>query len=146
MLDRLLRGERLSNEERHLRIPPLRVVKRLSTDVLAVDDPHVADALRYIREHACDPCSVDDVLRHVPTGRRWLERQFVKSLGRTVGDEILRIRMERAQRLLVSGTLKMPAIAERCGFSCGPTLTRAFERALGISPSAYRRKAQNTPR
>ncbi len=31
-------------------------------DLLAVDQPDIAAALRFIREHACDPCSVEDVL------------------------------------------------------------------------------------
>jgi len=38
----------------------------MSTDVLAIDDPNVAAALQYIRIHACDPCTVPDILRQVP--------------------------------------------------------------------------------
>jgi LacI family transcriptional regulator len=109
--------------------------------VLAVDDPQVADAIRFIREHACDPCSVDDVLREVPVGRRWLERQFVKRLGRTPRDEILRVQMDAAKRLLLQPALTLPEIAERCGFSSGPTFGRAFLRAMGTTPATYRRAA-----
>jgi LacI family transcriptional regulator len=141
LLDHLLRGEHVRAEHRYIRLPPLGVVKRQSTDVLAVDDSEVADALRFIREHACAPCSVDDVLREVPVGRRWLERQFVKRLGRSPRDEILRVQMEAAKRLLLQPGLTLPDIAERCGFSSGPTFGRAFLRALGITPAAYRRAA-----
>jgi LacI family transcriptional regulator len=141
VLDQMLRGERLTAEQRFIRLPPLGVVKRQSTDVLAVDDPQVADAIRFIREHACDPCSVDDLLREVPVGRRWLERQFVKRLGRTPRDEILRVQMDAAKRLLLQPALTLPEIAERCGFSSGPTFGRAFLRAMGTTPATYRRAA-----
>jgi LacI family transcriptional regulator len=141
LLERLMEREKLNDEERFVRLPPLQIVRRLSTDILAVDEPLVADAVRYIREHACDPCSVDDVLRHVPTGRRWLERQFDSKLGRSPRGEILRVQIETAKRLLLQPGLILPDIAERCGFSGAPTLGRAFLRAVGDTPAAYRRTA-----
>ena len=141
MLDRLLKGERLVGEERMVRFAPLGVVRRQSTDLLAVDEPEVAEAVRFIREHACDPCSVGDVLRHVPVGRRWLERQFVKKLGRNPHDEIMRVRIETAKRLLLQPGLTLPDIAERCGFAANQNLGRAFKDAMGITPGVYRRSA-----
>jgi len=142
ILDRLLNGETLRREERVVRLPPLGVVARLSTDVLAVDEPNVADAVRYIREHACDPCAVGDVLRHVPVARRWLERQFVQKLGRTPHDEIMRVRMEAARRLLLQINLSIPDVAARCGFSAVSNFGRAFAQAYAATPGAYRRASR----
>ena len=144
LLERLLAGEKLRPEDRVIRLPPLGVVHRQSTDVLAIDDPTLADAVRFIREHACDPCTVQDVLRAVPAGRRWLERQFVRKLGRSPHDEILRVQMDSAKRLLLQSTLALPLIAERCGFSSGPTFGRAFHRTLGVTPAVFR-KAGSDP-
>jgi LacI family transcriptional regulator len=141
MLDRLLKDEKLPKAEREVRLAPLGVVRRQSTDLLAVDEPEVADAVRYIREHACDPCSVGDVLRHVPVGRRWLERQFMKKLGRNPHDEIMRVRIETAKRLLLQPELTLPDIAERCGFAANQNLGRAFRDATGVTPGVYRRAA-----
>jgi LacI family transcriptional regulator len=97
--------------------------------------------VRYIREHACDPCSVEEVLRHVPTGRRWLERQFEKKLGRSPGEEILRVQLQTARRLLLRPEIGLEAVAEKTGFSCSPALSRAFRRTFGKTPAAYRRDA-----
>ena len=44
----------------------------------------VADAIRYIREHACDPCTVKEAMRAIPVSRRTLERQFAERLGALV--------------------------------------------------------------
>lgn len=138
-LERLLSGERLPAEERLLRIPPMGVVCRQSTDMLAVDDASIAQAVRFIREHACDPCGVDDVLAQVPVGRRWLERKFKEVLDRTPHDELMRVRLEAAQKLLLHTEEKIELIAERCGFSSAGNLGRAFYRVLGITPAAFRR-------
>jgi LacI family transcriptional regulator len=139
MLDRLLQGEKLSEAERHVFLPPVRVVRRQSTDVLAVDDPDVADALRYIREHACDPCSVDDVLGQVPTSRRRLERLFARKLGYSPAMEIARVQMEIAKQLLSQPDIKLPEVSRRCGFADQASFTRAFTRVVGMSPGAHRR-------
>jgi LacI family transcriptional regulator len=139
MLDRLLQGEKLSEAERHVLLPPVRVVRRQSTDVLAVDDPDVADALRFIREHACDPCSVDDVLRRVATTRRQLTRLFNRKLGYNPSAEIVRVQMEVAKQLLSQPEIKLAEISRRCGFAHQPSFTRTFIRVVGMAPSAYRR-------
>jgi LacI family transcriptional regulator len=141
LLDRLLDGERIPLEQRTVRLHPLGIVRRLSTDVLAVDDPQLAQAVRYIREHACDPCSMDDVLHHIAVGRRWLERQFARKLDRTPHEEILRVQMETAKRLLLQPGLPIDDIAIRCGFSSAPSMGRAFLRSFEMTPAAFRRRS-----
>jgi LacI family transcriptional regulator len=139
MLDRLLHGEKLSQADRHILLPPVRVVRRQSTDVLAVDDPDVADAVRYIREHACDPCSVNDVFNKVSVGRRRLERLFARKLGYSPSNEIVRVQIETAKQLLSRPEIKLAEVSHRCGFGNPPSFTRAFTRVVGLTPSAYRR-------
>jgi LacI family transcriptional regulator len=141
ILDRLIGGEKIPTEQHFIRVPPLGIVRRLSTDVLAVDDPSLAQAVTFIREHACDPCSVDDVLRHTAVGRRWLERQFALKLNRTPHEEILRVQMDAAKRLLLQPGLPVEDIAARCGFSSAPSLGRAFVRSFQITPAAFRRRS-----
>lgn len=140
LLDRMLSGEVVSPQDRHVEFPPLGVVRRISTDILAVDDPNLAEAMRFIREHACDPCDVRDVLRHVRVGRRWLERQFKKKLSRNPHDEIMRVRLETAKRLLLHTGLALPEIAERCGFGANQNFGRVFRKMTQSTPAAYRRE------
>ena len=140
LLDRLLRGQELSAAERVVRLPPIGVVQRVSTSVLAVKEPALAEAVRFIRQHACDPCSVDDVVREVAVGRRWLERQFLAQLGRTPHEEIVRVRIDNAKRLLLRREFGVFHVAERCGFS-KVQFMRAFRQLTGTTPAAYRRQA-----
>lgn len=138
-LDGLLHGDALPDAERLIHVPPLGVVQRLSTSVQAVDDPQLAAAVAFIRDHACDPCTVHDVLREVPVSRRWLEREFAGKLNRTPHEEITRVRIERSRRLLLESDEKIARIAERCGFSAAQNFGRVFHRVTGHTPAAFRR-------
>ena len=137
LLDRMLRGEKVSADEH--RVPPRGVAARQSTDVLAVDDRAVATAVRFIRERACDDIRVDDVLARVPLSRRVLESRFYKLLGRTPHDEILRIKLERVKQLLAETDLKL--VADRAGFRHVEYLSVVFKRVVGVPPSRWRRQA-----
>ena len=79
---------KLAIDERLVLLPPLGIVQRQSTNILSVKDSNLIHAIRFIGEHACDPCTVEDVLRAVPVNRRWLERNFTAQLGPTVHAEI----------------------------------------------------------
>lgn len=137
-LDRLLHGKSAAPKEIHL--PPLGVTTRQSTDLVACDDPHIQQALRFIRDHAHDGIDVRDVLKAVPMARRTLERRFHELLGRSPADEIRRIKIEKVRSLLDSTRMPIPAIAEACGFNYVEHMIPVFKKHHGFSPSAYRRQ------
>jgi LacI family transcriptional regulator len=142
ILDRMMRGEKVGIEG--VLIPPLGVAERQSSDVYAIDDPDVAAALRYIREHACEGISVAEVLQAVPLSRRMLEHRFLKLVRRTPHAEIIRIRMERAGRLLRETDLSLAEIASRAGFADANYLSVAFKKQMGVSPRSYRAEMRST--
>ncbi len=136
LLNRMLRGQ--SVNARTYAIAPIGVATRQSTDTVALNDRHIATAVRYIREHACRGIDVQDVLRAVPMSRTLLERKFRKYLRRAPYEEILHQRLQRAKELLAGTDLPVAAIAERAGFSSSEYLSAAFKRQLGLNPRAYR--------
>ena len=125
-----------------LLVPPLGVAVRQSTEVLAVDDPQVARALRYIREHACEGIGVEDVLRQCPMARRALEARMKALLGRTPHEEIQRVQLNRVKELLSGTDLALAEIAGRAGFRHTEYLSVVFKREIGLPPSAYRQEHQ----
>lgn len=136
LLARMMKGERLAVVE--VRIAPIGVHRRQSTDVLATDDPHVVHAVRFIRHHACEPINVKDVLRAVPLSRKVLETRFKKLLNHTLHDEIMRVRVDRVKQLLVNTDLTLADIANRTGFEHSEYLSVAFKRETGFTPAVYR--------
>ena len=136
MLDRLMRGR--SVPRTRIAIEPLGVVARQSSDVVAIDDPRLAAALRHIREQACAGIGVEDVLRAAPMSRSTLERGFRKVLGRSPHDELLRVRLEGARRLLSETDLKLSAVAHRSGFRHVQRLCEQFRAAFGETAGRFR--------
>ena len=123
-----------------LEIPPIGVIGRQSTDVLAIGDPMVVRALRFIQKHAAQGIVVEDVLRQVPVSRRYLELQFRRYLGRLPAEEIRRIRLERGRELLGLGDLSIEEIATACGYAGATQFGVAFRKRYGQSPLAYRKR------
>jgi LacI family transcriptional regulator len=137
MLHRMVMGEPAPAEP--LLIAPHGVISRQSTDVLAIDDPTLVRALRYIHTHAHHGIVVDDVLREVPISRRSLEIQFRAYLGRSPAEEIRRVRLERGRQLLGRRELSITEIALACGFSNATRFGVAFRKCFGTTPRAFRK-------
>ena len=136
LLDAMMSG-RKARGETHL-IPPVGVATRQSTDVLAIEDRHVAQAVRFIREQACRGINVRDVLKAVPQARRLLESRFKKFLGHTPHEEIIRVQINRVKELLSETDLPLSVIAERAGFQHVEYLSVVFKKKTGLPPSRYR--------
>jgi LacI family transcriptional regulator len=119
-------------------IRPIGVVTRRSTDALAINDPDISAAIRFIRDNACRPIGVSDVLREVALSRRALEGKFVRLLGRTPHQEILRCRMEKARILLSETDLPVKVVACQAGIRNSEYFSVLFKRIFGKSPSACR--------
>jgi LacI family transcriptional regulator len=142
LLDQLMHGAEAPAAP--VLLPPRGVVARKSTDALAVEDRSVAQALRYIREHGCESIEVDDVVRAVPLSRSVLQRRFRTLLGRSVHDEIVRVRLVRARELLQQTDLPLAEIAERAGFRHQEYMGAVFRRRLRQTPGAVRRLARRS--
>ena len=121
-------------------LQPNGITARQSTDSVAVDDPELAMALSYLRNHASEYINVSTVLRHVPIGRRSFEQQCQKLLGRSPAAEIRRIRLMRAAQLLAETKLSINQVARNSGFGSPDILLRNFRREYGVTPTDYRRQ------
>ena len=113
LLAKLMAGE--SAESASIVVKPMGVMARQSTDVLAIDDRHIASALKHIREHACDGLDVESLLRAVPLSRSVLERRFAQIIGNSPKAEILRVRLDRVCRLLAESDLPLAEVALKAG-------------------------------
>jgi LacI family transcriptional regulator len=137
MLDMLMNGCQGLEPLRF--IPPLGVATRQSTDVTAIPDPRVADAMSFIREYACEGIGVEDVVEHLLVSRSVLQQLFRQILDKTIHSAITDVRIQRAKQLLVETDLPLTAIAQRTGFAYDTYLSIVFRRETGRTPSSYRR-------
>lgn len=143
LLQRMMNGETVSEPEP---IAPMRVVGRASTDVFALDDRVVAEALRYIRSHASDRIDVADVARHTGISRTSLERRMQRRLGRSPLAEINRVRLARVKQLLVETDYRLDEVARLAGFAYSEYMIAFFRQHTGQTPAQFRRAASESRR
>ena len=132
--------EDTSPESNTILVPPSRLVVRGSSGELAISDPLIARASRFINRNASSPIGVDDVVASVPLSRRELQRRFRSITGRTIHASILDARMSIAKRLLGNPEYTVDAVAELSGFGSRQHFTKTFKAQTGITPAKYRRE------
>jgi LacI family transcriptional regulator len=137
LLAGLLRGAPVPKDP--VLILPQRTVERLSSHVLAVPDRAVVAALRFIQERAHRALALNEVARHAGVSRSVLQRRFRRLLNRTVHQEILAARIEKAQDLLKNTNMPLSMVAERSGFRHQEYMGAVFKRRLGATPGSFRR-------
>ncbi|QEG36385.1 AraC family transcriptional regulator [Bythopirellula goksoeyrii] len=140
LLDVMMSGK--IPEDKHTTIPPEGLVVRQSTDVLATGDPEVSEALRFIRRHATDPITVQDVLDVAQLSRSTLEARFREALNRSIHAEIHRVQVELAMRLLTTTNIPIKEIVKRVGISSVQYFTAVMRRNTGKTPGQIRAETQ----
>ncbi len=136
LLDGLMNGKRPPKEP--LRVPASGIITRKSSDLLAVNHKGVANSLRFIWEHAHEPISVKDLVGVAAMSRRGLHKAFLDAVGRTPGQELQRVRIERAKRLLTETDHKVEVVASMCGYQSANSFCVAFKQATTMSPKQFR--------
>lgn len=138
LLDRMIKNP--NTKKRNIVIEPLHIAVRNSTDVLAIEDTDLAEAFAFIRRNADKTIQVDDVVRATTLSRRLLYKKFQEALGRSIYQEIRRLRMNRAAEILLETNLSIEHIARSLGYGDAKNLSRCFRKEKGLTPLAYRKE------
>jgi LacI family transcriptional regulator len=138
LLDQLMSGRKVAYKE--IVVKPSRVVARRSTDFLAIDDVAVAESMRFIKDHASEMITVNDVVHAVSLSRRMLELRYRKVLHKSINDLIQAEHVKLAVQLLNETNMPIAAIAERSGFSNSTYMGVVFKKIMGMTLSQFRKK------
>jgi LacI family transcriptional regulator len=115
------------------------IVARRSTDFVVAAEPHLAKALKFIRDNARTSMSVNDVSRSAGLSRRALEKRFRSLLGRSILQEVRRARTDQIAKLLVETDMTVGQIADLLDFADTQHVARYFRTGKHMSPVAYRK-------
>ena len=141
LLDELILSRGARPRQGHFTVDPVAVVTRCSTDVLAITDAKVAQAMTFIQEHACERIKVPQVAASVAIPRSGLEKRFASVLGSTIRTAIKRAQLERTRRLVLETDLPLKQIAGETGFRSVPHMTTLYVCAFGVTPARHRRQS-----
>jgi AraC family transcriptional regulator len=102
------------------------------------EDARVRAVIALMRERLAEPLTLAEIADDVYLSVFHLVRVFKEATGETPYRFLTRLRVEEAQRLLLTTDLSIAEIAPRCGFASPGALSTAFLRHVGVRPSAYR--------
>ena len=117
------------------------VVARQSTDVTAISDHIVANAIRFAKSHLQDDLTADAIARHVNYSKGSLQRRFHNVLGVSLAAEIRRLRLTTACALLLETDKSVEEIAQECGFAGTSHLCKLMKETYGATPLVFRRNS-----
>lgn len=120
-------------------VPARRVLMRQSTATYAGSHAGVSAALRHLRQNFQRKLPVELLARDVGLSVRGLEVAFRKELGCSIQEELRRLRVTAATRLLEETDLKLDAVAAETNLGDAKNLCRVFAKMHGITPDAWRR-------
>ena len=106
--------------------------------VAALRDPVLRPALAALHGDPARRWSIDQLARAAATSRSRLDSRFREVLGRSPIRYLTEWRLHLAQELLATTDLSVAAVARRVGYDAEEAFSRAFRRAYGEPPGAWR--------
>ena len=130
LLDALMAGKKMGVQK--IVVEATHVVTRQSTDIMAVEDSVIAQAVHFIRNNCKKQIQVRDVADAVFLSQSTLERRFSKILHKTVLKEIRRVRTEKFAQMLIETDMSIAKIAlQICIFLTLTMSAVIFDRRRG---------------
>lgn len=123
-----------------LRLEPIGIVNRQSSDIYCIDDKEVGTALDFIKHNFSSPINVASVVKSVEISRSNLERRFRQLLGRSIHDELIEQRIKKAKHLLATTEMPLRTIASETGFSSPRNFSTVFKKQTGEQPGSFRNR------
>jgi AraC-like DNA-binding protein len=106
-----------------------------------VNDPYVGRALRLMHEDPVRDWTVDELAREAAVSRSVLAQRFTELVGEAPMRYLAGWRMQLAKQMMRDGAGNIQDIATRVGYESEAAFSRAFKRATGSPPTAWRREA-----
>lgn len=127
------------NLDKRIMVSPSHIVQRQSTDILAVDDTFVSQAIQFIKKNAKNKILVKDVVKASGTNRRSLEKRFKNIIHRSIYEEIQNVRVELIAKLLIETDLHISQITRLFNFTDAEHISRYFKGEKGIGLREFRK-------
>ena len=141
LLHKMLKGH--NPPKKPILIAPECVAERQSTDFKAISDPHVMQAMHYIRQNACRGIKVEQVLDYVGVSRSNLENRFREERGHSIHTEIHNEKLQRACKMLENSNEATSQIAKICGYPSLQYMYAVFKKHFNQTPKEYRDAMKN---
>ena len=101
----------------------------------------IYDAIIYINKHYAEDITALDCSRELFMSYSYFSRSFKRMTGKSFTDYLVNVRINRAEKALLSSPKPITQIAAECGFNNTAYFSATYKRLKGQSPSVVRRAA-----
>lgn len=101
---------------------------------------YVESAVRYITHNYSGAIDVGDIASHVGISRSQLYRVFMREIGSSPNEYLIRFRISRACELMDHSSLPISAVAASVGYEDALYFSRVFKKTAGCSPRDYHKR------
>ena len=113
--------------------------KRKTEEQDAQEERTITGIIRYLQEHLDKEISLNILADEFHLSSQYISQLFKSEIGVNFLAYLTSIRMERAKKLLLTTSLSIGEISEKCGYADYRVFTKAFKKEEGSTPSQYRR-------
>lgn len=100
--------------------------------------PSLKKAIDYIDKNYMCRLTLDDLSQHIYLNKNYISQLFMKHLDVSFSNYLERVRIYKAQELLLNTNLSVMKIAEEIGYTSQSYFTKAFKKHVGMSPLKFR--------
>ena len=102
--------------------------------------------IRFVKLHYTQGITIDDICRELGYSRSYVSHHFKRNTGKSFREYIIDLRINYAKSLLQYSKLSVTDISLSAGFCDSTYFSNTFKKITGISPSAYRKQYELTPK
>ena len=108
-------------------------------DIPDQNTERIHELTSYLYEHLSEDITLPQLAEHFAVSPSHLSRTFKKTTGIGLREYLVGLRVQQACELLLTTSLTVTEIADRCGFHDSNYFGDAFKKATGLSPRDYRK-------
>ena len=101
-------------------------------------DARLARVIEYMSCHFAEPLTLEQLAAEACISKFHFVRLFRERVGQSPHRYLAELRLDAAQRMLISSELSIAEIAAECGYSTATHFSTAFARRFGMSPTSFR--------
>ena len=123
---------------------PSQIEQKIVVEPKGRDERLIFMVDQFLKDNLAREFVTEDIARQMSLSTRSLIRKYREIKGRSIGEELSRLRMYQAEEMLRESDLPIKAIAFECGFPDPRYFARKFKKFYNSNPSEYRTELDPT--
>jgi len=103
----------------------------------------VSDVIKILKNNVYGRISIEDVCKKTNYSKAYVFKRFKSTTGSTVMEYYTELKINESKRLLSETDLSVREISEKLAFDTPNYFTKTFKKAVGVTPTAYKKRVSN---